>query len=148
MIITRPLINDSITQSALDIFDIPVVNYKDYESSLQTDFGLDSEQSKTTITISLLDRQCAVNFARRFDSELSEVSVSQTMYSISEIIDISGTNVFNIGSAIFGWLIFVDLNIFANWGHKCKYFFYVDDDTYEQVDSLMPPASMLDMEVI
>jgi hypothetical protein len=148
MTVTRPLITDKIEVSPLYAFDIPFEKYGDYEESLRGDFGLTATQSDTTITISHCDKEYMENYAKTYENALYEVSVSKTICAISEIVDLRGDKVFDREAALYGWLVFVDENILANWGHACKYIFYINRDTNFEVQNTMPPANNIAMEVI
>jgi hypothetical protein len=148
MTATRPLITDKTEVPLLDAFDIPVDEYGVYEESLREDFGLTAEQSDTTIRISLYDKAYMANFAKTYEKALCEISVSKTICAISEIVDLRGDRVFDSKAAWYGWLVFVDENILANWGHACKYVFCIDEHTVYEEKNTMPPANTVAMEVV
>jgi hypothetical protein len=148
MTATRPLMTDKTEVPLLDVFDISYDKYEIYEESLREDFGLTEEQSDTTIRISLCEKEYIANYAKMYEKALCEVSVSKTICAISEIHDLRGDRVFDREAAWYGWFVFVDENILANWGHSCKYIFYIDSDNVYEAEDTMPPANTIAMEVI
>ena len=97
-------------------------------------------------------KENALVYARSKKEEYDEVEISSQLLEISDIKDSAGNNIFQENSKkIYGWLIFIDEVPFANWGHLCKYIFYVGksdgmEEVYFEENALFPPNDTFSME--
>ena len=74
--------------------------------------------------------------------------MSSQLLEISDIQDVTRKNIFENSEKIYGWLIFINEDIFANWGHECKYIFYVNNETQFEQQMLFPPTNDFLMEAV
>lgn len=140
MTVSKPQINNG----QYLIFDIFGIHYDEKISSIMMDiFTLDEYQSNPIVIYKDIDKSVIKEIAKQFINEYNNVKISNTIHSISNIKNVSGATIFdNQKNTKFGWLIFVDKNILANWGHECEYIFYIDTNDYTITTNTMPPENI------
>jgi len=148
--VTKPFKLD-MDYTILEPFDITDKIY-DFKKLLESNFF------KPDKDITKFRMGCAKETARLYAENqkkyYDEISISPKLLEISNIQDAVGRNVFENSQKIFGWLIFIDEDTFANWGHDCKYIFYAgkkegtDEEVIFEESMIFPPAGIFPMEVI
>lgn len=140
---TKPFNGGAQEYSIWDAFEIPLNN----DDKSQMDeisiiyFSLTKAQSSSVIYKSV-NKPYAQSYAKKFLNDDWNVNISSTEHSVLNIFDISGERVFPGEANLFGWVIFIDKNIFANWGHECEYIFLVNDKKIITATKTMPPMNL------
>jgi hypothetical protein len=99
-------------------------------------------------------KEIALVYAKSKKDKYDEIKISSQLLEISDIQDVMGKKVFKNLNKIYGWFIFIDENIFANWSHDCRYIFYVSeknktrDEMFFEEQMLKPPFEFYPMEVV
>ena len=94
------------------------------------------------------DKDSARKNALSMKSQFVEVEMSIKQLEISDVKDVTGKRVFSQSQRTYGWLVFIDDNILANWGHECRYIFYINDNEMLTKQMLMPPSEKIATEVL
>jgi hypothetical protein len=114
---------------------------------MQKTFSLSVAQGDMQIYKSVMPKSQVCDYAINLIDEYKKVEITNTTHAITEIFDISGEPVFAEKAAMFGWLIFIDNNILANWGHDCEYIFLIDRNMKFHSRKTMPPMNLSMEEV-
>ena len=154
MINVRKFCEPNSNYTILDYFDVKN-KFNEFKNMLNSHFIKNYKGKKEIIKFKTsCDKNTAKIYAKRKKEFYDEINISSRRLEISDIQDVLGKKVFINNEKIYGWLIFIDEDILANWGHECKYIFYIgkkegteEDDFFEE-SMLSPPDSSLLLEVI
>jgi len=142
----KPLMSGRTKQTFLDPFHL-ADKAACFERNLKLAFIKGTDKNMTTFTMGC-EKETALVYAKNRKEDYVEVEMSAQLLEISKIQDINVSTVFASNEKTFGWFIFVDKNIFANWGHECKYIFYINEEIVFEERRLLPPDAKFPMEVV
>ncbi|MDR1459948.1 MAG: hypothetical protein LBI60_07010 [Bacteroidales bacterium] len=142
----KPLMTGETMRTFLDPF-CPANKAACFEEVLKSVFMKGIHKSMITF-VAGCEKDIAIAYAKNRKAEYVEVEMSSQLLELSDIKDISGRTIFSNDRRTFGWFIFIDENVFANWGHDCKYIFYVNEEMFFEEQMLLPPDTGFPMEAV
>jgi len=101
----------------------------------------------------IIDKASAIKIikelTKNYDEQYTKIQISKTLLEISEIKEVMGATVFNNEANKRGWLLFVDPILFANWSHKCEYYFIISEtEVISNTNCNWPPTDSIEIELI
>jgi hypothetical protein len=90
----------------------------------------------------------AIEYARRYKELYHEVFIAPRYLQEGNITDIAGNKIFKGNGNRFGWLRCVDEDILANWGHDCRYIFFMNEYDVTEQTAQLPPDPIINLEAV
>lgn len=142
----KSLMKRKTKQTFLDPFNLTDKATR-FEEVLKSFFMKEIDNNMTTFTVGC-EKEAAKDYAAKMIEEYARVEISTQLLELSNIQDAGGKTIFQNNEKTFGWFIFIDKNIFANWGHDCRYIFYINEEMFFEEQLLLPPNANFPMEVV
>lgn len=144
--VKKPFMTGQLDYTILTPFNIED-KIGEFKKSLKS-FIKDNKDKNITEFKMGCKKEIAQEYAKSKKSEYIEISMSLQLLEFSKIKDVTEKNIFIASERIYGWLIFIDKDIFANWGHECQYIFFVNNEISFEKQMLFPPNENFSMEVV
>lgn len=132
----------NVCETYFEVDDRPIVKY----SSLFDVNGIIymNKVVSRNNAIRLVSRDCGVGINR-----VVCLYASSDIIAASFVRDFNGNEIFHFtNEKVCGWFFQYDPTPFANWYHKCWYYFVVNESCFYKIESNCGICDTLDMEMI